>query len=104
VPFNAALVGARWGPIDWEVTPRRALAFRAVLSPDDAPGLDDAAGSLTALPMQVVSPEWALALMAREHSGQTLTSEESRRGVHVAQDTRFLGPLRAGETLSVTAN
>ncbi|NBB16527.1 hypothetical protein GVN21_14280 [Caulobacter sp. SLTY] len=102
MPFNPALVGARWGPIDWAVTPRRALAFRAVLAPDDAAGLDDAAGPLTALPMQVVSPEWVLALMARDHPEQTLTPDEQRRGVHAAQDTRFLGPIPAGETLSVS--
>jgi acyl dehydratase len=102
VPFNAALVGARWGPIDWMVTPRRALAFRAVLAPDDAVGLDDAAGPLTALPMQVVSPEWVLALMARDHPDQTLTPEEQRRGVHATQDTRFLAPIPAGEVLSVS--
>lgn len=103
MPFNAGIVGTRWGPIDWAVTPRRVLAFRGVLAPDDAAGLDDAAGPLDMLPMQVVAPEWALALMTREDARQTLTADENRRGVHAAQDSRFLRPVRAGEILTCDA-
>ncbi len=103
MPFNAALVGSRWGPLDWRVTPRRALAFRAVLAPEEARGLDDAAGPLTMLPMQVVAPEWVLALESRADPVQTLSEDEARRGVHAVQDTRFLRPVMAGETLTVTA-
>ena len=103
MPFNAALVGATWGPLDWTVTPRRALAFRAVVAPDDDAGLDDAAGPLEMLPMQVVAPEWVLALQSRADPAQTLSAEEARRGVHAAQDTTFLRPVLAGETLTVTA-
>jgi len=102
--FNDALVGARWGPLDWTVTPRRVLAFRAVLAPDDAAALDDAAGRLEMLPMQVVAPEWVLALESRADPRQTLTADEARRGVHASQDTRFLRPVLAGETLTVTAD
>ena len=29
MPFNADLAGTQWGPIRWEMTPRRALAYRA---------------------------------------------------------------------------
>lgn len=103
MPFNAELVGTRWGPLDWTVTPRRALAFRAVLEPDQAAGLDDAAGPLEMLPMQVVAPEWVLALQSRADPAQTLSADEARRGVHASQDTRFLRPVLAGETLTVTA-
>ncbi|MDP2258553.1 MAG: hypothetical protein Q8J89_02390 [Caulobacter sp.] len=103
MPFNAALVGTTWGPLDWPVTPRRALAFRAVVTPDDAAGLDDAAGPLEMLPMQVVAPEWVLALQSRADPRQTLSADEARRGVHASQDTRFLRPVLAGETLTVTA-
>ena len=103
MPFNAALVGTTWGPLDWAVTPRRALAFRAVLAPDDAEALDDAAGPLAMLPMQVVAPEWVLALESRADPAQTLSEDEARRGVHAVQDTRFLRPVLAGETLTVTA-
>ena len=103
MPFNAALVGTTWGPLDWPVTPRRALAFRAVLAPEDAEALDDAAGPLAMLPMQVVAPEWVLALESRADPAQTLSEDEARRGVHAVQDTRFLRPVLAGETLTVTA-
>ena len=103
MPFNAALVGTRWGPLDWTATPRRVLAFRAVLAPDDAAGLDDAAGPSEMLPMQVVAPEWVLALQSRADPAQSLSEDEARRGVHAVQDTRFLRPVLAGETLTVTA-
>ena len=101
MPYNGDLFGSRLGPIPWPVTARRALAFRAVLAPDDAVGLDDAAGLLQALPMQIVSPEWVLALMARDLPGQALSPDEQRRGVHVSQDSRFLRPVQAGESLVV---
>ena len=104
MPFNAGLAGATWGPIHWEITPRRALAYRAALAPQDAAGLDDAAAEgLFALPMQVVSPEWVLVLMAREHPDQTLTAGEGRQAVHAGQDSVFLRPIRAGDQLEVTA-
>lgn len=104
MPFNADLAGATWGPIRWEMTPRRALAYRAALAPDDAAGLDDAAPEgLTALPMQVVSPEWVLVLLAREHPDQTLTAAEGRQAVHAGQDSRFHRPIRAGDLLEVSA-
>jgi acyl dehydratase len=102
MPYNGDLFGTQLGPIDWPATTRRVLAFRSVLAPDDAGGLDDAAGPLEALPMQVVAPEWVLALMARDLPGQELSSEEQRRGVHVSQDSRFLGPIRAGDALRVS--
>ena len=104
MPFNADLTGTQWGPIRWEMTPRRALAYRAGLAPQDAAGLDDAAADgLFSLPMQVVSPEWVLVLMAREHADQTLTAGEGRRAVHAGQDSVFLRPIRAGDELEVTA-
>lgn len=101
MPYNGDFFGTRLGPIVWPATTRRVLAFKAVLGSDDAGGLDDAAGPLEALPMQIVSHEWALALMARNLPGQTLSPEEQRRSVHVSQDSRFLRPMLAGEVLNV---
>ena len=101
MPYNGTLIGTRLGPIDWPATTRRILAFRAVLAPDDEAGLDDIARPLEALPMQLVSPEWVLALMARDLPGQALSPDEQRRGVHVSQDSRFLRPIRAGDSLRV---
>ncbi|HRD29458.1 MAG TPA: MaoC/PaaZ C-terminal domain-containing protein, partial [Caulobacter sp.] len=60
-------------------------------------------GGLHALPMQVVSPEWVLVLLAREHPDQTLTAAEGRRAVHAGQDSRFYRPIRAGDLLAVSA-
>lgn len=104
MPFNVDLVGQGWGPFAWEVTPRRALAFRAALAPDDATGLDDAAPEgLFALPMMIVSPEWRLALEARADPRQTLTDAEARQAVHASQDTRFLRRVKAGDALETRA-
>jgi acyl dehydratase len=104
MPFNADLAGATWGPIRWEMTPRRALAYRAALAPQDAAGLDDAAADgLFPLPMHVVTPEWVLVLMARDHPDQTLSLEEGGRAVHAGQDSRFHRPIRAGDDLALTA-
>jgi len=102
--FNAELTGARWGPILWDFTPRRVLAYRAALAPDDRAGLDDAAPEgLFALPQQIVSPEWVLALTARADPRQTLDEAEGRRAVHAGQDSRFHRPIAVGETLELTA-
>lgn len=103
MPFNAAVVGRTFGPVDWTLTPRRALAYRAALRPHDAAGLDDLAEGAAALPMQVVSPEWLLALMMRGAEGQSLTAEEGARAVHAGQDSRFHAPLRLGLPLKARA-
>ncbi len=104
MPFNADLSGLRLGPVDWSVSPRRVLAFRAVIAPDDPAGLDDARpGGLPMAPMAVVSPEWVLALMFRAAPGQTLSDEEARQVVHAGQDSRFLRPVMPGETLRFEA-
>lgn len=104
MPFNAELTGSRWGPIQWPFTVRRILAYRAALAPDDRAGLDDATPEgLTALPQQIVSPEWVLALTARADPRQTLDEAEGRRAVHAGQDSRFHRPIRAGETLELAA-
>lgn len=104
MPFRSELVGREIGPVRWEATPRRLLAFAAALAPGDAAPLDDAApGGLTALPTVIVSAEWALSLMSRHASGQTLSAGELARGVHAGQDSRFLAPIRAGEVLVSTS-
>jgi acyl dehydratase len=104
MPFNAGLVGREIGPVRWTATPRRILAFAAALAPDAAAVLDDLRPEgLTGLPMIIVSPEWALSLMGRNDSAQTLTPEELARGVHASQDSRFHTPIRAGDTLVSTS-
>jgi len=42
-------------------------------------------------------------LLAREHPDQTLTAAEGRRAVHAGQDSRLYRPIRAGDTLELTA-
>jgi len=104
MPFNAQVTGLRLGPIDWTVSTRRILSYRAVIAPEDLAGLDDARpGGLPMAPMAIVSPEWVLALMLKGAPGQTMSEVESRQAVHAGQDSRFLRPVRAGETLSVEA-
>jgi acyl dehydratase len=103
MPFNAALVGRTTAGIRWEATPRRMLAFHAALAPDSARWLDDAAEDFAAMPMIVVSPEWALAVAGRHDPDQTLSQAELNRGVHAEQDSRFFEVIRPGDVLTVTA-
>jgi acyl dehydratase len=104
MPFDASLVGRTLGPTLWEATPRRLLAFRAVLDPDRRPHLDDAApDGLFASPFNCVSAEWALSLALRAEASASLADAEARRGVHTGQDTRFLAPVAAGDRLLVSA-
>lgn len=102
MPFDAALIGRAWGPLDWQATPRRILAFRAGLAPEDAAPLDDTA-DLHASPLHCVTPEWTMSLALRADAAGTLTEAEARRGVHAGQDSRFHRRPQAGETVKVTA-
>ncbi len=99
MPYEAQNLGRRFGPLRWDVTPARALAFAAVLDPDDSGALDDAkAAGLEAAPTLIASPEWALSQISRRAIAR-LSPDEIVRGVHAIQDSAFLAPLRLGDRL-----
>lgn len=81
------------------VTPRMALAYSAGLG--DTSCLDDAAGHFAASPFFCVSLEWQLVIAARNEM-LGVTPAEAVRAVHAGQSTRFLKPLRPGQTVTVS--
>ena len=103
MPLNHAAVGQCIAPVSWTATPRAALAFAAVLDANDATLLRDDAADFAALPMQIVTPEWAAALQVRAIAALGLTSVEAMRGVHAGQDTRFLQPIPLDRVLRTEA-
>ncbi len=103
MPLPRNLSGRRFGPVRWEASPRRILAYRAAMAPNDAAGLDDARTPLLALPTHVATPEWLLTLKILNALKTVMPPEEAMRGVHVSQDTRFLAPIEAGDAVEVEA-
>lgn len=103
MPLPRDLAGRRFGPLHWKASPRRILAYRAAMAPDDAAGLDDARAPLFALPTHAATPEWLLTLEILSDLKTVMPPEEAVRGVHVSQDTRFFAPIEAGDTVEVEA-
>ncbi len=103
MPLPRDLAGRRFGPLRWEATPRRILAYRAAMAPDDEAGLDDANAPLFALPTHIATPEWLLTLDILDALKAVMPPEEAVRGVHVSQDTQFLAPVAAEDVVEVGA-
>jgi acyl dehydratase len=103
MPLPRELAGRRFGPVSWEAAPRRILAFRAALAPDDEAGLDDAGAPLLALPTHIATPEWLSTLAILDELNCVLPADEAVRGVHVSQDTYFLAPIEAGDVVEIEA-
>lgn len=77
---------------------RGLLAYAAALGFDSEPlFMDDARpGGLEAVPFICTRFEWQLQRQLRRHPALGLTPEETDRGVHFVQDSRFFKPLRPG--------
>jgi acyl dehydratase len=102
MPFNAATIGECFEPFVWDVTPRRVLAFKAALAPEDAAALDDTTPSgQAALPMMIVSSEWPVVLSNLSQPRYGLSAQERIQGVHASQDTRFHRRVLAGDRLHI---
>lgn len=104
--FPSAAIGQRFGPVVWEASERRVLAFRAAISPDDPRGFIPRNNKpLTALPTQAASVEWSLTTrMLQSLLELGLSSDDAERGVVVGQETKFHVPIVAGEKLLVKAH
>lgn len=103
MPLRVAAIGTRIAPVTWTATTRTALAYAAALDAGDERLLRDDAADFTALPMQIVTPEWAAALALRDADTLGLAPAEAIRGVHAGQDTRFLLPLPRDRALRTEA-
>jgi acyl dehydratase len=102
MPFNATAIGECFEPFVWDVTPRRVLAFKAALAPQDAAALDDTTpNGQAALPMMIVSPEWQVVLSNLSQPRYGLSAQERIQGVHASQDTRFHRRVLTGDRLCV---
>jgi acyl dehydratase len=99
MPLRSAIVGELLPAMSIAVTPRMALAYSAGLG-DDAV-LDDASPDFAASPFFCVSLEWQLVIAARNEM-LGVTPAEAVRAVHTGQNTRFLNPLRPGQTVTVS--
>lgn len=103
MPLPSNFVGRLIGPLRWNATARRLLAYRAVLAPEDAAGLDDSrAGGLCALPTHAATPEWLATLALLEQLSPTFTPAEALSGVHIEQDSAFLLPVQEGDKIETT--
>ncbi len=99
MPLKSSVVGEALPTLSIPVTPRMALAFAAGLGDDTA--LDDDASGFAAHPLFCVSLEWQLVIAARNEL-LGVTPLEAVHAVHAGQNTRFLSPLRPGQTVKVS--
>jgi acyl dehydratase len=102
MPVLAYTVGADLGTCEFEVTPRRALAFAAALGVTSGASLDDAAPDFAALPQFCVVAEWPWASDPARMRAIGLDAREASRALHVAQDSHFHRPVRPGSRLRVS--
>lgn len=103
MPMPQNLAGRRFGPLRWQASPRRVLAYRAAMAPHNTVGLDDTRAPLHALPTHAATPEWLLTLKILASIGSEMPYEEALRGVHISQDTTFFAPITAGDEIEVEA-
>lgn len=95
MPLNADIAGRRLPEQVVHVTPRMALAYAAGIGDDSDVCYDDARPDFIAHPAFCVTPEWRLVTENRTR-GMGMTPDETIRGVHAGQNTRFLKPIRPG--------
>lgn len=100
--LRAEAIGLTIESPPWLISARRALAFSAIIAPDDASLFEDEKEGFEALPTIIVAPEWAAALALRDDDRLGVSSSEQLRAVHAGQDTRFFAPLRVGRSLTTS--
>ncbi len=104
MPLDTRMVGESTGSFTQDVDARWIMAYAAGLG-DLAPGyMDTQKGTVCAHPVFPVCLEWPVILSSRELPGcDSLTPEESGRGVHAAHDLHLYRPIQAGERLTTRA-
>lgn len=97
MPLRSDCVGLEISSGPLEVPARWLLSAAAALGLEEEQYCDDArAGGLMAPPFVCTRFEWMLQGRLRVHPALGLSPQETRRGVHFVQDSRFLAPLVAG--------
>ena len=105
MPLNPATVGQSTQPLTHTVDARWIMAYAAGLGDNNPRYLDTAAEApVVAHPVFPVCLEWPVILDCRHLPGsESVTPEESTRGVHASHDLHLHRPIRAGEALTTTA-
>ena len=104
MPLDVRMVGESTRAFTHEVDARWIMSYAAGINDLNPAYMDTAAGTVCAHPVFPVCLEWPVILSSRELPGyESVTREESARGVHAAHDLHLFRPIRAGETLTTTA-
>ena len=104
MPLNTAIVGQSIPALEHQVDERWLMAYAASLNDLNPLYMDTKANTVIGHPVFPVCVEWPVILNTRVLAGnQSLTAEESARGVHAAHDLHLHAPIKAGDTLSTSA-
>lgn len=104
MPLDTRMVGQSTRSFTHDVDARWLMAYAAALGDLNPAYLDTQAGTVIGHPVFPVCLEWPVILSSRELPGyETVTRDESARGVHAAHDLHLYRPIRAGERLTTRA-
>jgi acyl dehydratase len=104
MPLNTKMVGEQSELIKHSVDARWIMAYAAGLEDCNPLYMDTSKGLVIGHPVFPVCLEWPAILSARNVDGNdSVTPEESARGVHADHDLHIFKPIEAGETYSTRA-
>jgi acyl dehydratase len=104
MPLDKKMIGCQTEGVEHWVDERWLMAYAASLADLNPVYMDTSAGNVIAHPIFPVCLEWPPILNTRKlAAADTLTDEESGRGVHAAHDLHIFRPISAGETLTTKA-
>ena len=104
MPLDKKMIGCQTDGVEHWVDERWLMAYAASLADLNPVYMDTSAGKVIAHPVFPVCLEWPPILNTRKlAAADTLTEEESGRGVHAAHDLHIFRPIRAGEMLTTKA-
>jgi len=104
MPLDKKMIGCQTDGVEHWVDERWLMAYAASLADLNPVYMDTTAGKAIAHPIFPVCLEWPPILNTRKlAAADTLTDEESGRGVHAAHDLHIFRPISAGEMLTTKA-
>lgn len=104
MPLNSRMVGASTPEFTHSVDARWLMAYAAGIGDNNPRYMDTTQGPVLAHPMFPVCLEWPVILSSRELPGyETVSPQESARGVHAAHDLHVYQPIVAGESYTTQA-
>lgn len=104
MPLDKKMIGCQTNGVEHWVDERWLMAYAASLADLNPAYMNTPAGKVIAHPVFPVCLEWPPILNTRKlAAADTLTEEESGRGVHAAHDLHIFRPIRAGEMLTTKA-